>query len=111
MSNRLVWKGPLVLEKVARATQLAIDDVTEHAALDAESNHWWSNQTANLEANVISEEAQRQKDKIKGKFGTTKDRGFYGLFLELRTPFLRPAADRNFPLLARVIALRMRIGA
>lgn len=108
MSVRLEWRGQDVLRKLERATTAAIDDVTGRAAQDARSNHWWKSRTRRLAGEVENEPAKRVgRLKVRGRFGTTKTRGFYGLFHERRTPFLRPAADRHFPRLAREIKRRM----
>lgn len=108
MSTRVVWYGERVLAKVKDATRQACDDVTQYSARDAQGSHWWKNRTTVLQSQIANEPARVLGLRVKGKFGTTKDRGFYGLFLEKRTPFLRPAADRNFRLFGRAIALRLK---
>lgn len=97
MGVRLDWKGDRVFEKVMAATEKGINATTAYAAHDARGSHWWKSRTGALEANIINEPAERtSRTRVVGKFGTTRTRGFYGLFLERRTPFLRPAADRTF---------------
>jgi hypothetical protein len=106
--TRLLWLGPKVLLDVMQATKAAIDETTDHAAKDASANHWWGERRGNLQSQVVNEPARPVgKLRLKGKFGTTADAGFYGLFLELRTPFLRPAADRHFRMLAHNIRRRL----
>lgn len=100
------WHGPAISAKVRRASMAAIDEITGEAAEDAAGSHWWANRTTNLEAQIKNEDAQPTTRGAKGKFGSTR-RGFYGLFHERRTPFLRPAGDRNFPKLAAAIRKRM----
>lgn len=105
------WRGPQVAARVEAATKQAIDAITERAAEDAQANHWWQNRTGELESNIIAEPAERRADgRVVGRFGTSLRReGFYGLFLERRQPFLRPAADRNFPALPLEIRARMML--
>lgn len=107
MGARLTWRGPEVLAAVREATREAIDETTEEAAKDAAASHWWRNRSGLLEANIEHEPADRFGRTVRGRFGTTRRQGFYGLFLERRTPFLRPAADRNFPRLAQRIRGRL----
>lgn len=109
MANRLDWRGDRVLAQVSRAIKDAIDETTKDAAEDAKDSHWWQSRSGNLESEIVTWPAQRTGGaQWTGKFGTTKGAGFYGLFLERRTPFLRPAADRNFPKLAKAIKRRIR---
>jgi hypothetical protein len=108
MAYRLEWRGDAVVERVMRAAQAAIDDTTDEAAKDAEGSHWWGARTGTLESQIVNEPARRFGLRAVGKFGSTAKQGFYGLFLEHRQPFLRPAADRNFRDLARRIKERIR---
>lgn len=101
------WNGDEVVENVVNAAKDAIDETTEAAAKDAASSHWWSSRGGQLESEIVSEPAKVVDGKLTGKFGTTKVRGFYGLFLERRTPFLRPAADRVFSTLTERIKGRL----
>lgn len=107
MAGTLTWRGKQVAEKVMRAAQEAVDDVTEEAAKDAAASHWWGARTGTLTANIVNEPAKRRGNLITGRFGSTQTQGFYGLFLERRSPFLRPAADRTFSTLARRIKARL----
>lgn len=108
MPARLVWNGQRVLAEVRRATLAGINETLDDAVQDAKSNHWWTSSSGQLEAEIVKEDACVELGgRIRGKFGTTKGRGFYGLFLERRTPFLRPAADRTFPRLPRHIRRRL----
>jgi hypothetical protein len=101
------WRGEQILARVARASAEAIDQTTEEAAQDAAASHWWRSRSGQLEAEIISEPAEHHGDVVVGRFGSTRGPGFYGLILEHRTPFLRPAADRNFPKLAARIRARL----
>jgi hypothetical protein len=107
------WNGDTIVQRVAEAARMAIDETLDEADADASSSHWWRNRTGNLEVNIVTERARRFGYHIRGRFGTTYSgvkghrSGFYGLFLEYRTPFLRPAADRAFPTLAAKIRRRL----
>jgi hypothetical protein len=105
---RLDWKGPQIKARVEHATLRGIDDCTEAAARDAQGSHWWRNRSGDLQSNIIAEPAKvAPGGHRRGRFGSSLRRGgFYGLFLERRTPFLRPAADREFPKLGRAIRRR-----
>lgn len=94
------WNGPLIAERIQAAAKLAIDETTREAAADARQSHWWQNRGEQLEEEIVAEAATVRGPVVSGKFGTTERRGFYGYFLERRTPFLRPAADRVFPRVA-----------
>lgn len=108
MSARVHWRGDAVKATLARAAQAAIDETTADAAQHAKGSHWWRNRTGALAGEIVSEPAERSGREVVGKFGTTMRRGFYGLFLERRTPFLRPAADQVFPRLAQRIKRRVK---
>lgn len=97
------WNGEEVIKDLMEATRQSIDEITEEAAQDAADNHWWQNRSGNLELQIMNEPAQEVHGHLTGKFGVTKGKGFYGLFLERRNSFLRPAADRLFPTLPKRI--------
>lgn len=110
---RLDWNGDQLAARVREAARAAIDDTLREADADASMSHWWRNRTGNLELNIVTEDAEIAGDRVTGRFGTTRSKkgertGFYGLFLEYQTPFLRPAADRAFPTLAAKIKARLR---
>ena len=102
------WNGPEIERKIQRASMEAIDEITEEAAHDAGGSHWWRSSSGRLEANIVNEAADATATGARGRFGSTQRGGFYGLFLERKTPFLRPAADRHFPKLASAIRRRMK---
>jgi hypothetical protein len=115
MANRasLVWNGDAVLARVTEAARVSIDETLREADLDATASHWWRNRTGNLELNIVTEPAKIVGPVISGRFGYTYSgkkgvrSGFYGLFLEMKMPVLRPAADRTFPTLAAKIRARL----
>jgi len=102
----LHWTGDDVADKLTSASQQAVDEITAAAAEDAAASHWWTSRGGTLEDEIISEPSKVEGSRTTGKFGSTMRRGFYGLFHERRTPFLRPAADRHFPRLAKRIRER-----
>lgn len=108
MSGVTKWYADELKKKVRVASVLAINDVTSDARDDAKESHNWRSQSGRLEANIVNEPAQPTLTGARGRFGTTQRQGFYGLFMERRYPFLRPAADRNFTKIAGAIRERLR---
>lgn len=109
---RLEWNGDDIIARVVEAARQAIDETLDEADAEASAAHWWRNRTGNLELKIVTEHARRVGSRVTGRFGTTtmkkgRRTGFYGLFLEYKTPFLRPAADRTFPTLAAKIRRRL----
>lgn len=117
MANRasLVWNGDAVLARVAEAARVSIDETLREADADASSSHshWWRNRTGYGEAHILVEDAKVEGTRVSGRFGATYSgqkgvrSAFYLLFLEYKTPWLRPAGDRNFPALAAKIRARL----
>lgn len=109
-----IWNGPAVVERVRGAARDAVNATLEEAAADAEASHPWVNRTGQLDAEIAVEHAKPGDSSPSGAFGTTRRRGFYGMFHELATrhehehPFLRPAADRHFGTLAEKIKERLK---
>lgn len=103
------WHGDEITLNTIAATAEAINDTTEAAVSAAKQSHWWKNQGHHLENQITSSPAEvGQQGQIVGKFGTTRRRGFYGLFLERKHMFLRPAADATFPSLPSRIRARIK---
>lgn len=118
---RLDWHGDRLIARVRQAVEAAIDETVDAARDDATATHPWNvderfrrfrniKQPINphLEAQIKSEHATPGAANPRGRFGYTRRRGFYGLFVEFRFPTLRPAADRQFPTLAGRIRRRLR---
>lgn len=103
MTPLMKWNGDEIVAKIDKAAHEAIDETTAAAAEAAKSSHGYMTQSGQLEEETISEPAEAKGDRVTGSFGTTQRRGFYGLFKERKQPFLRPAADREFPKLAERI--------
>lgn len=106
----LNWKGRAVETAVMTAAREAINETTEAAAEAAKRSHWWGRWSGRLEGAEIKYEYARKTgpNRYTGKFGATRIRGFYGLILEHKTPFLRPAADQEFPKVTQRIKARIR---
>ena len=108
------WRGDTLLRRIRVAATEGVNETLEAAATDARSSHEWRNRTGQLEEEIVTEDAHDTDANPTGSFGTTRRRGFYGLFHEEGTehefarPFLRPAADRQFPSLAQRIRRRLR---
>lgn len=111
-----------VVERVRGAAREGVNEIVDAARDDAEAVHPWKDDPGlhtlksgrrvqtDLERQIQSRHADpKAVNNPTASFGTTERRGFYGLFHELGTkheferPFLRPAADRQFPRLADVI--------
>lgn len=94
------WNGDEIIARVQTACVEAVNETTAAAVELAKQEHWWTPETGHLEENTVSEPAVAEGSVVSGKFGTTRRKGFYGLFLEYKEPFLRPVADQVFPTLA-----------
>jgi hypothetical protein len=112
------WLGDDVLNTVIEATREAIDETTEAAAEAANqaqldlpphtaSGHPWHGVTPRQIESVVSEPAEVRGSEAVGRFGDTAGRGDYGLFLERLQPYMRPAADVEFPELSKRIGERL----
>jgi len=107
------WNGDAIVERFRAVAREAVDATVDEARDDAELSHVWRNRRGQLEEELVSEHADPADVNPTASFGTTRRRGFYGLFheegtrREHATPFLRPAADRWFPTLAAKIRERL----
>lgn len=99
------WRGAEISAAMRERTRVAIDETLELTAQEIVKGRWWeSHRASGLVSEVKVEEARIRGPIVSGKVGTTKRRGFYGLFLEREKPFIRPAGDKVFP----TLALRLR---
>ena len=124
----LNWRGDKVLRNVQEAAKLGINATMAQSAEHSKGNHAWDNQTGTLEGSIkIIEYAHRSGNGYAGLWGSTDVR--YALIHELggvivprnasrlvfevggetvsasrvripARPYLRPAADANYPNLA-----------
>jgi len=110
---RLDWNGDKLLERVTEAARVSIDETLREADLDASASHWWRNRSGYGEAHILVEDAKVEGTRVSGSVGATYSgqkgvrSAFYLLFLEYRTPWLRPAGDVTFPGLASKIRRRL----
>lgn len=97
MTGHLTWHGDEISARLERIIPIAIDATTEEAVLYAKASHWWRSRKGRLQGEIANEPARRTGAfSWTGRFGSTQRRGFYGLILEYRQPFLRPAAQATF---------------
>lgn len=112
---RLDWNGDQLVERVRHAAAAAVNETVDEADQVASGSHVWLNRTGQLEEEIVTEHADPADPNPTARFGTTRRRGFFGLFHEEGTthefarPFLRPAADATFPTLAARIRRRLRL--
>ncbi len=104
----LSWRGKQVNALMIKATKFAIDKVMEQSSIHARNNHPWRNRSTILEGSIRPvTKAKEQGNLIIGLWGSVDVN--YAIFLELGTmrmqafPFLRPAADANYPNLPKFI--------
>lgn len=127
--KNLTWLGGAVSEKMRAAARTGIDATMGACVIQAKSNHSWQNQTGILEGSIkITAFAREQGSGVVGQWGSSDVK--YALIHELggvirpvrakalafrladgsfrmaqqvtipARPFLRPAADAIYPLLA-----------
>lgn len=119
---RLDWRGDKLVARVRRAVEDSIDETVDAARDDAIATHPWHVDpryrrfrnikhpiNPHLEGQIYSEHVTPGAPVPTGRFGYTRRRGFYGLFLEFKFPTIRPAGDRNFPMLAARIRRRLSL--
>lgn len=121
----LNWQGSEVKRRVRRAQMVGIDTTMAAAILHAKSNHApgahgaqrFESQTGSLERSLrIVDKAEPTRDGARGVWGSTDtsyalriELGFQGKDSAGRVvdapafPYLRPAAEAEYPLLARRI--------
>lgn len=108
----LKWEGEKLLDKSRRAQRQGVDATMQLAVVSAKSNHEWKNRTGTLEGSLqVTEAAQDTGSGAAGSWGSTDVA--YALIHELGgqagsatippRPYLRPAADREYPGLAKRI--------
>ena len=108
---RLRWKGPQVLSKVRRCEKQGIDETMTDAVNEAKNTHPWQTDTGKLERSIrIVRAAVLRFKGFVGQWGSVDTD--YAIFLELsdKWMWLRPAADKVYPNLARNIKRCMSRG-
>lgn len=107
MAVLIRWRGPEIEAKLTRSIPDAINETTRDAADQAQTSHWWKSH-GHLEPNTVHEDATRTgAHEWTGRFGA-RSHVYWGLFLEYRQPWLRPAADSTFHQLADRLRGRLR---
>lgn len=97
----LNWNGKAVQEKTIEATRKAMDRVMAKCVLDAKAEV--PVVTATLQGSIRMQPTKIEGDALVGRWGSHNV--VYAVFVELGTihmdaqPYLRPAADRNYPTL------------
>ncbi len=104
----LDWKGDELISRFRRAQVEGIKATMAAAVIHAKRNHPWINRTGTLERSIdISEHATVTRTGARGLWGSLDI--VYALIQELggqfipARPYLRPAADAQYPGLARRI--------
>lgn len=106
----LKWRGAEVAARAEAAAKLAIDKTMARCVDEAKTDHPWENRTGTLEGSLrIVDAAAEDGARVVGRWGSADVN--YAIYLETGTvhmepkPYLRPAADRQYPY------LRLRIRA
>lgn len=124
----LTWHGDRVLDRMREAQRIGVNATMARAVTHAKTNHDWQNRTGTLEGSIkIAEYAHRDGDGYRGLWGSADV--VYALIHELggrivpvrapalrfqingqwvttqqvdipARPYLRPAADAEYPSLA-----------
>lgn len=90
------WRGADIEARMKHAVPRAMDDTLQAADDHATGSHWWRSRSGRLEREIVIDSATLVAPmRWRGRFGATRS-GFYGYFLEHKTPWLRPAADATF---------------
>ena len=105
LRGSLTWHGAEVSERVQQAAKLAIDETL--AACLAVAVPRAPYKTGNLRASAFMRPAAVEGGVVVGRWGFS---ALYAAYVELGTvhmaarPYMRPAADQQYPLLARRVA-------
>lgn len=98
----LDWKGDEIQKKMEAAIKRGINQTMSAAVINAKKNHTFKNRTGTLEGSIRPVvAAHKQGSEFVGLWGSADVA--YALPVEFRLPFLRPAADAEYPNLARNI--------
>lgn len=95
----LDWQGDKLIKKMDASIARGINQTMSAAVIYAKKNHTFKNRTGTLEGSirpVIA--AHKEGSEFVGLWGSVDVA--YALPVEFRLPFLRPAADAEYPNLA-----------
>ncbi len=108
----LDWQGDKVMSRMQRAQVEGVEATMAAAVIHAKRNHPWANRTGTLERSIdIHEHATAIRGGARGLWGSLDV--IYALIQELggqfitARPYLRPAADVQYPGLARRIKVAL----
>lgn len=105
----LTWKGEAVQQRVLGAARAAVDETMARCVVIAKQ--LVPVRTATLQGSIEMRPAETQGDRVVGRWGSFRVR--YAVYVEVGTgrmsarPYLRPAADREYPQLAERIRRRL----
>jgi|SRR5690554_1429765 len=101
---KIVWKQSEIIQKVETALQAAIMKAV--LIVEADAKRLCPVDTGRLRASITHEVRQIAKDIIQGKIGTNTSYAphvFLGTSKQLAQPTLRPALEKNWPKIVRLI--------
>ena len=120
---RTTWNGSRIVARAEADARLAIDKTTAAAVTIAKHNHGWENRTGTLEGSLQMRPAEDQASRIVGQWGSF-DVNYAALMEFLKgeiigdtgaqrtrsggSPYLRPAADAEYPKLPARLAAAYR---
>lgn len=109
------WRGKEIALRAEVASRVAIDATMAACVRDAKQTHTFVNRTGTLQNSIrIVDFAARHGLNIQGRWGSQAVA--YAIYIELGTsrmaaqPYLRPAADRHYPDLSRLVREAFRSG-
>lgn len=93
----LKWEGEKVKQKLTRAAIRGVDVTMAACSIHAKQNHPWRNRTGILEGSIRPVIAAHVRGgEVVGVWGSASV--LYAIYLEIGNyPFLRPAADVEYP--------------
>lgn len=120
----LKWRGKKVTKRVLDAVEKGINGTMDNCVIEAKNNHPFRNISGTLEGSIqVVERAHREGDAIVGRWGSLDvvyalriEFGFQGkdkrgaVINQRARPFLRPAANKIYPMLPDLIRAHYSAG-